>query len=171
MNKAVFLDRDGIINKSPKKGSYITEISQIDIIHPIFEITKYMRSRGYLVIVITNQRCVDLGILSEGKLNEINTHIMDEALRLGTKIDDLYYCPHLDDQCNCRKPLPGMVLEAVKKHNIDKKKSIIIGDTWRDVDLGTEQGLITCCVGINCPETINHFNDLNDLLCYLKLNY
>ena len=140
--KAVFLDRDGIINKpiiksghkpySPRK---ISELILNEDIKPVLEAAKQL---GYVIIVITNQPDIERGLMTEKMLHQIH-----KAIRQKLPIDDILYCPHDDiDGCTCRKPKPGMLFEAAKKWDIDLSKSYYIGDQARDVQTALNAGCI-----------------------------
>lgn len=142
MNKAIFLDRDGtiIIDKN-----YLVDESQIEFIKGIPEVLKKLKSRGYLLLVVTNQSGVARGFYNESTVNGIHkrmNHILNE--NYGFTLDGFFYCPHHPDfgnniyckRCDCRKPAPGMVLKAAKKFQIDINKSFMIGDKMSDkIDL------------------------------------
>ena len=130
MNKAVFFDRDGVLNKLIKRdGGYYAprESSKFRIIPKSIEVTNYTNSKGYLNIVISNQPDVARGYLTEFELDKMTNILIKKLL-----IDDVFYCMHDDDMCECRKPLPGLIFDAGSKWNIDLNKSVMVGDTEKD---------------------------------------
>ena len=139
--KAVFLDRDGVINKLKPNG-YIKNFKQLTILPGVAKGIKFLNKRGYRVIVITNQACVGKNILSKKKLNDIHFK-MKNYLQIKNKsfIDDIYYSPYYKHskyqkyRLNKfdRKPNPGMILKAIDKWNINIKKSFFIGDQITDL--------------------------------------
>jgi len=143
MNKAVFLDRDGIINVERK--DYVKTIEEFILIDGIFDTMKLINSKGYLVIVITNQSAINRKIITEDKLSEIHNHLIKEAKKENAKIDGIYFCPHKpDENCECRKPKAGMILKAAKEFQIDLKKSIMFGDSDTDIEAANHAG----CTGV-----------------------
>ncbi|MGR3219533.1 MAG: D-glycero-alpha-D-manno-heptose-1,7-bisphosphate 7-phosphatase [Candidatus Anammoxibacter sp.] len=150
-NKAVFLDRDGtIIVGLP----YISEVEQVKLNYNAAEGIKEFHGKGYLVIMITNQSGVARGYFNEERLLEINEELKRLLNAKGTKIDAIYYCPHLpedlitDDSsaCQCRKPKPQMILDAATEYKIDLKKSLMVGDTPGDILAGQNAGCKTAII-------------------------
>ena len=135
MNKAVFLDRDGVINAATVVGnrSYSPDSIQKFIFLPgVKKTITLLREWGYLVIVVTNQPDISRGLLTREELDK-----MHDLVRKELSVNDIIICTHDDnDGCDCRKPKPGMLLGAAKKWNIDFGKSFLVGDRWRDVEAG-----------------------------------
>lgn len=128
MNKALFLDRDGILNVD--KG-YVHKWEDIVWVEEVFSIIKMANERGYKVIVLTNQSGIHKGMYTEA-----DVHVLHEQMNLflqqkGLIVDDWFYCAEMDSEF--RKPRPGMLLEAARKHNIDLSKSFMVGDKATDV--------------------------------------
>ena len=141
MNKAIFLDRDGTINI--QLNERIVDINQIELIPKVAEAIKKM-NQEFLVIIITNQAVVSLGLATKEKVEEINEFIRVELEKQGARIDAIYYCPchpSVDEKCECRKPKPKMVLDAAKKYNIDLSKSFFVGDQTADLLCGKNAGV------------------------------
>ena len=140
--KAIFLDRDGVINKK-KKNDYIKSYDEFKFLPGVIDAIKYINKKNYLVIIITNQACIGKSIITEKKLNSIHTE-MKKNIKSKKKayIDDIYYSPYYRYSKNIkyrlnkidRKPNPGMLIKAVKKWNINTKKSIFIGDSHTDYE-------------------------------------
>jgi len=143
MNKAIFLDRDGIINVERK--DYVKTIEEFILINEIFDSIKMINSKGYLVIVITNQSAINRKIITEDDLKKIHDHLIKQAKKENAKIDRIYFCPHRpDENCECRKPKAGMILKAAKELQIDLKKSIMFGDSDTDIEAANNAG----CIGV-----------------------
>ncbi len=141
MKKVLFLDRDGVINI---EKDYLYKIADFEFIDGIIELCKYYQSLGYLIIVVTNQSGIARGYYSEDDFNKLSSWMADEFSNKGILINKVYFCPHHPDisgYCNCRKPNPGMLLQAKKEFNIDMKKSILIGDKERDIESALNAGL------------------------------
>lgn len=147
--KAVFLDRDGTINIY--KG-FITKAEDMELIPGIAEVIKKINDSGYLAIVVTNQPVIARGDCTFEELQEINEKMETLLGAEGAYIDDLFYCPHHPDKgfegervefkidCECRKPKPGMLLQAAEKYNIDLSASYMVGDDERDMEAGRRAG-------------------------------
>ncbi|MBA2852743.1 D-glycero-D-manno-heptose 1,7-bisphosphate phosphatase [Methanococcus maripaludis] len=131
MNKTVFLDRDGVINKK-LENDYVKSISEFEILDGVKGALQKLKELGYLLIVITNQQGVGKGLMSEKDLIKIHEYMLKEL----PEIDDIFYCPHLNGICNCRKPENKMLYDAKKKWDIDFNKSWMIGDSESDIICG-----------------------------------
>jgi len=134
-NRALLLDRDGVINRAivrDGKPYPPASASEMDILPGVAEALARSRVLGYLNIVITNQPDVARGTQTREAVEAMNCALM-QAL----PIDDVFVCYHDDeDRCACRKPRPGLVFHAAKKHNLDVNRSYVIGDRWRDIEAG-----------------------------------
>jgi histidinol-phosphate phosphatase family protein len=139
--RCVFLDRDGVINESPVQGEYICRWEEFRIIPSAVDWIRLANALGMLVIVVTNQRSVSLGLVTQEQVDEIHRRMCEALAQRGAHIDDVYCCPHAEDACDCRKPKPGMVIAAAEKWNIDVAASVMIGDSARDRDLAANTGL------------------------------
>jgi D-glycero-D-manno-heptose 1,7-bisphosphate phosphatase len=145
---AVFLDRDGVVNK---EVGYITSIEQVEIYDFAREAIDMFHDAGWKVIIVTNQSAVARGMLTENKLKEIHKYFSDCL-----NVDDIFYCPHFPPVaeeilpynifCNCRKPASGMIIEAARKHNIDLKKSYMVGERESDILAGKKVQVSTVLV-------------------------
>ena len=138
-NKAVFLDRDGVINE--KRDDHVKNIDEFKIFSGVGDAIKLLRNKGYLVIIITNQSAIGRKIISEKKLDEIHIELKNYLKQSNTYVDSIYYCPHIPEQnCDCRKPKPGLLLCASKDHNIDLKSSLFKGDSITDIEAANAAG-------------------------------
>lgn len=149
--KAVFLDRDGVLNKAivkNRKPYPPSSISELEILEGVYNGLQLLRQSGYKLIVITNQPDVSRGKTKIDMVNEINDSILEHL-----KVDEIMCCFHDDkDNCECRKPKPGMILEAVEKWNIDLSISYLIGDRWRDIQTATNIGLTSILINYDYDE-------------------
>lgn len=155
--KAIFLDRDGTINKDP--GSDLWDINKFELSPNSIKAVKLINSSRYLAIVITNQPVIAKGFASFKNLSQIHKKMEAELGQKGAKLDAIYYCPHHPEkgypeenskyiiQCGCRKPQPGMIKKAAKDFNIDLKNSYMIGDSIRDILCGRNAGTKTILIG------------------------
>ena len=150
MQKAIFLDRDGTINKYV---GFLRNIDDFELIDGVSEAIKLINQSGYLAIVVTNQPVIARGELSWHELHEIHRKMETLLGKDGAYIDAMYICPHHPDKgfegerpeykidCDCRKPKPGLLLQAAKDFNIDLSASYMIGDSQRDVEAGENAGV------------------------------
>jgi len=136
-NKAVFLDRDGVINK--KRIDHVKSVDEFKIFSNVGDAIKLLKDKGYLVIVITNQSVIGRNIISEKKLDEIHIELKNYLKQSNTYVDSIYYCPHIPEQnCDCRKPKPGLLIKASNDFGIDLEKSYFIGDSVSDLNAAKE---------------------------------
>ena len=143
MTKAIFLDRDGVINKERK--DYVKSIEEFQILDGVPESIKMLKEKGFVVIVITNQSAINRGLVTIETLNEIHNHLQKILKDNNTSIDDFYFCPHIpDENCQCRKPNPGMLIKAVQEHDLDMNQSFMIGNSLTDIQAAQKAG----CKGI-----------------------
>ena len=144
VNRAIFLDRDGVINQRPVEGEYITRWEDFHILPGVAESIALLNRAGFRVIVITNQRCVAKQQITEPALQEMHRRMLEILNGQGAAIDAVFYCPHdLEPACECRKPEPGMILEASQAWSIDLKSSWMIGDSPSDIEAGRRAGCKT----------------------------
>jgi len=148
--KAIFIDRDGVINKDPggwTENNYVTEWKYFHFIPGTLEALKILKEKGIKVIIASNQGGVNRGVYSKERLNEINSLMLKEIERQGGAIEEVFYCVHRDeDNCNCRKPKPGLLEMAAKKYGIDPKSTYFIGDDKKDIIAGKRIGCKTVLV-------------------------
>ena len=148
--KAIFLDRDGTINKYV---GFLRNIDDFELIEGVAEAIKFINQSGYLAIVVTNQPVIARGEVTWEELNEIHKKMATLLGKEGAYVDGIYICPHHPDKgfegerpeykidCDCRKPKPGLLLQAAKDFNIDLSESYMIGDSHRDVEAGENAGV------------------------------
>jgi len=140
MIKAVFLDRDGIINKT--RDDYVKTIQEFEILPNVAEAIRLLNNKNILVIIISNQSAVNRGLLSIETLNKIHKFLQLELSKTGSKINAIYYCPHKPDEfCNCRKPKPGLIFKAAQELKINLDNSILIGDSQSDIEAAYNAGI------------------------------
>lgn len=132
--KAIFLDRDGVINRYPGDAKYVTSWKEFRFLPNVKKAVALLTGKKYPIFLISNQAGVGKGLYSQDTLNEITRRMLKALEQSGAKITSVYYCTHRDeDRCSCRKPKAGLIRLAVKDKNIDLKNSFFIGDTIRDV--------------------------------------
>ncbi len=139
MNRAVFLDRDGVINER-LIGDYVKKVSEFRILPGVETALKAFKKKAYLIIVITNQQGVGKHLMTEEDLKRVHEYMLEKL----PEIDDIFYCTDLATKPNnCRKPSPHMILKAKEKWNINLKKSWMIGDSETDIEAGIKAGCKT----------------------------
>ena len=142
-NKAVFLDRDGTINRM-LENDYVKTWEEFEFLPGTAEVIRALKAKGYLIIIITNQRGIGKGIMTEEDLQQVHRRMCEELASAGSYIDDIFYCPHnIEDDCSCRKPKPGLLLQAQTKWDIDLERSFLIGDMDSDIEAGRTVGCTT----------------------------
>jgi len=158
--KAVFLDRDGVLNQ--EMGDYVCRMEDFHVLDN-FDALKELQDRGYMLLVATNQGGLAKGWYDEAELSKMHTHLKQVYHDKGVEITDFFYCPHhpnFTGDCDCRKPKPGLLLQGIEKYNIDPSKSYFIGDRERDVEAGTAAGVKG--ILINSDQPISTVLDLID---------
>jgi D-glycero-D-manno-heptose 1,7-bisphosphate phosphatase len=139
--KAIFLDRDGVLNK--EMGDYVCSVDDFHILDN-FEALKTLQDKGYLLIVATNQGGLAKGWYTKAEMEKMHKQLKAAYKEHGVEFTDIYYCPHHPDYtgpCDCRKPKPGLLLQGIEKYNIDPAQSYFIGDRDRDIIAGTAAGV------------------------------
>jgi len=148
MNRAAFLDRDGVINVKAPEGQYVTRWEEVRFLPGVAAAISRLNKAGFLVVVISNQRCVAKGLITSPEVEALHRKISKELANLGAIIDAVYFCPHdTEPPCDCRKPAPGMLLQAARDHQIDLGASWMIGDSNADVAAGKNAGCKTVLLG------------------------
>ncbi|HEY2583446.1 MAG TPA: HAD family hydrolase [Mucilaginibacter sp.] len=150
-NKAVFLDRDGVLNR--EIGDYVCRFEDFELLDN-FDALKILQDKGYLLIVATNQGGLAKGWYNEGELAKMHNHLKEQYTNHGVAITDIFYCPHHPDftpECDCRKPKPGLLLQGIEKYNVDAAKSYFIGDRERDIEAGAAAGVKGILIDSNQP--------------------
>jgi D-glycero-D-manno-heptose 1,7-bisphosphate phosphatase len=144
MSKAIFLDRDGVINDNT--GKPVNKPKDLIIYDGVGEALKKASQSGYDLFVVTNQGGVELGHLTHENLKAIH-HKMEEDLKPYCSFKEIVYCPDYKRESDCRKPKPGMILELAEKYDIDLKNSYMIGDRDSDIESGIAAGCKTAKIG------------------------
>lgn len=146
MRKCVFFDRDGIVNQSPGPG-YVERWEDFHLLPEFVETLRIVTGLGFAAVIISNQRGVALGRMTAGTVDDIHRRLQAILEQHGLALLDILYCPHDRDACDCRKPKPGMLLEAARRHNIDLAGSWMVGDSPGDAEAGKSAGCRTILVG------------------------
>ena len=141
LNKAVFLDRDGVINR--ERGEYTWKKEDFTLNEGLYDFLKHAQQKGYLLIVISNQGGIQRGKYSLKDVEIIHQYLHDELTSHGIRLTDIYICPHHDktERCFCRKPQSIMLEKAIARYHIDTTKSLFFGDSLRDMEAGNKVGI------------------------------
>ncbi len=140
-SKALFLDRDGVINVEKE---YLYKIEDVEFVPGIFELCRHYQEQGYLIIVVTNQSGIARGLYSEADFELVSVWMREQFSQRGIRISAIYHCPHHPDYtgvCTCRKPQPQMLFDAAQRFHIDMARSLLIGDNERDIEAGIAAGV------------------------------
>jgi len=140
MKPALFLDRDGVIIEN--RSNYVRAWSDVSIYPQAIEALIKVKPTGYKTIILSNQSAVGRGLISPEIAQEINLRLIEEIQSAGGRIDGLFMCPHAPhDNCACRKPQPGLILEAADSLSLDLSRSILVGDALSDIMAGQSAGV------------------------------
>lgn len=163
--KAVFLDRDGVINVD---NGYISKKKDFIFHKNVFKSLAELQEAGYILIVITNQSGIGRGFFSEEDYNNVTHYMLEELKIRGIFIKNVYHCPHRpEDKCDCRKPNTKMIEKATAFHNINLESSILLGDKASDMQAGKKIGINKCyLIGKKDTSVIcdGFFNSLSDFV-------
>ena len=169
--KAIFFDRDGIVNKRVFDG-YVKNINEFEFENYFFELFELINQLGFISILVTNQQCVDKGIITVNELNEIHNFMQKKLLESTNYcFTEIYFCPDLADSgSKYRKPEVGMFIDAINKYDIDVEKSWTVGDAITDVQAGKKVKTNTILVGNfkDVSEADYIFETVKDVFNFLK---
>ena len=143
----VFLDRDGVLNRKPRRGQFVTRWEEFELLPGVDDAIAKLNRSGRKVIVVTNQRGVALGLYSMEELEWMHGLFQELLTQRGARLDGIYVCPHNDGQCNCRKPLTGLFEQAFQDFpGARPENSVMVGDSLRDIEAGMRMGMRTVFV-------------------------
>ena len=139
LHKALFLDRDGVVNVD---HGYVYQSEKFEFIKGIFSTCKTFFDAGYKIIVVTNQSGIGRGFYSESDYQQLTAWYRRKLNEAGVAITDILHCPHHpDEQCSCRKPQPGLFMQAIENYAVDYSSSIMIGDKDTDIEAAKRAGI------------------------------
>ncbi|MBO8156380.1 MAG: HAD family hydrolase [Bacillaceae bacterium] len=149
MNRAVFLDRDGVINEVlSKRVKFVNKPDDFYLLDGVGEGIKMLNDAGFKVFVVTNQGGIGLGYMNESDLLRVHEKMEKDLKAYHAHVDDIAYCPHKPHaNCPCRKPKPKMILDLARKYDIDLSKSFMVGDRDPDIEAGKRAGTRTVFIG------------------------
>lgn len=141
MNKALFIDRDGVINVDKV---HVYQKEDFEFTDGIFDLCRRYSKKGYIILVITNQAGIAKGLYTEEDFKKLTQWMTEQFRDRGIIISKVYHCPHhpdIDGPCQCRKPAPGMILQGVKDFDLDISECVLIGDMDSDLEAGRRAGI------------------------------
>ena len=142
--RAIFLDRDGVINKKMPAGDYVKRWGEFEFLPGAIEAIRTLAQKNFEIFIVTNQRGIARGLMTHEDLCGIHAQMLRTFHEKGISIRQIYYCPHDENECKCRKPAPGMLLKAANDHNLNLRGAILIGDSISDMQAAQRAG----CTGI-----------------------
>ncbi|MBI5250152.1 MAG: HAD family hydrolase [Desulfomonile tiedjei] len=168
--KAIFLDRDGVINSKLPEDNYVSSVSAFEFLPGVFDALIVLQELGFILIVITNQRGIARGFMSEADLERVHSHMHSELQKHGICLEAIYHCPHEKSEfCDCRKPEPGMILTAGRDYDIDLSSSYMVGDSPSDTAAGRRAGVCSIRIGSDPDENAaSAFESLLEFALHLK---
>mgnify|MGYP003302768614 CR=1 FL=1 len=161
-NKAIFLDRDGTINIDK---DYVYKISDFEFIDGAIEGLKKLQELGYLLIVISNQSGIGRGYYNKEQADILFNYMKNELNKNGVHISEMYYCPHYNEDCECRKPKLGLFYQAQREFNIDFSKSYAIGDKLRDIAISEVEHVKGILLDSQNNQINRYNNNANIIVC------
>lgn len=163
--RALFLDRDGVINVDKH---YVYKSTDFEFCEGIFELCQFFLEKKFQIFVITNQSGIARGYYSEEDFAKLSSFMLEKFLEKNIIITKIYHCPHLEN-CECRKPKPGMILKALEEFRLDATQSLLIGDNITDIEAGFKAGLKELClVGANSHLAGKIYSEKNEEILYKK---
>ena len=166
MTSAVFLDRDGVINVD---HGYVSTWERFEFLPGVPDALRALQDAGYLLIVVSNQSGIGRGYYCEADMESLNQAIAQHlGSTVGVTLSEFYHCPHhpteaageFRRQCDCRKPAPGMIRQAVLDHGIDLKTSLLVGDKDSDIEAGRAAGVTRLFKVVDSPQTATPADDV-----------
>lgn len=164
-NKAIFLDRDGTINV---EKNYLYKIEEFEFEKGVIEGLKILQKLGFKLIVISNQSGIARGYYTKEQADKLFEYMVEELKKQGIEITKVYYCPHYEEECNCRKPKLGLFYKAKDELNIDFSKSYAIGDKTRDVAICEKEPVKGFIITKDAVEKIKNVEICKDFLAVAK---
>lgn len=164
MKKAVFLDRDGVINDN---AIHVNKPQDLILYPWAARSIRRIKEAGYLVFVVTNQGGIEMGYFTAADLDAIHLHLEEILKAENTSVDEIVFCPHFRHACECRKPKPGMILQLAEKHAVDLAASWMVGDFETDVQAGNAAGCRTIKIGKAMPEAEFSCENLEQAVEYI----
>ena len=166
----VFFDRDGIVNQPPTLDRYVRNVAEFKLIPAFIDALRVVHERGYETVIVTNQKGVSTGRMAQRDVDAIHDHLAGILRQHGLGTLDIFVCTAGDDSHPHRKPNPGMILEAARKHDLDLGRSWMIGDNEKDIEAGRRAGCRTVLVSAKTSQTAadHHVTSMDELTDFLK---
>lgn len=172
MNKAIFLDRDGVLIQN--RANYVRSWEDVKIYRSTCQSLSLLAKLEYKIIILSNQSAVGRGLMSFQSMKDINERLISIFTKYGGRIDGVFVCPHApEEKCNCRKPKPGLIFEAKNEFSLDLENSWLVGDALTDLQTGVNSGiknLILVESGRGKKQFNAYKNELNHINFTIKKN-
>jgi D-glycero-D-manno-heptose 1,7-bisphosphate phosphatase len=167
----VFLDRDGVLNRRAPEGDYVKSPDELEVLDGVVDGVRLLNERGLLVLVVTNQRGIALGRMSASDLERVHAKLRARLAAGGARLDAIYHCPHAENSCDCRKPLPGLFVRAQRDHpEIDFARSAVVGDSRIDMMAAARIGARGVLLGTDEIPGVEHAASLFEAANLLVAN-
>lgn len=161
--KVIFLDRDGVVNEKLPEDHYVSRVEEFRFLPGAVKAIAILKRLGYTVILVTNQRGIARGIMTESDLRTVHEHMQKELGAENAAVDAIYHCPHERfEDCSCRKPAAGMILRAAEDWDVDLASSYMVGDSPSDMSAGRCAGVTTVMIGGHSADADLRFPTLLD---------
>ena len=170
LKPCVFFDRDGIVNRYPGEGKYVERLEEFHLQSEFIDALRLVLARNYEAVIVTNQRGVALGKMTLETIHGMHGRLHETLSAENLKLLDIMICPHGEDSHPNRKPNPGMILDAAKKHGLDLHQSWMVGDSERDAVAGKRAGCKTVLVSTANKPTVADYRvkDMKELVAFLE---
>ncbi len=171
--RAIFLDRDGTVNVGTPTYERVDSVEKVQLLPNTLKALEVLSQLDFLVFFVTNQAGLAEGLISEAQFDEINNKVLELVSSSGVKIEKTFVCPHGEASvCSCRKPKPGLLINAAREYNIDLSQSWMIGDRASDVTTGINAGAKSILVktgvpDVEAPEAAKTFPSLLEAIKYI----
>jgi len=171
--RAVFLDRDGVINVKLSDNRYVARVPEFEFLPGVLDALSMLRELGFVLVVVTNQRGIAKGLMTSEDLDRVHGHMAAALGEKGVSLDRIYYCPHEEyENCACRKPKPGMLFDAARDLGLDLAASYMVGDSRSDMAAGRNAGTRTVLIGKDTDDQADlAFASLLDFALFTKKEY
>jgi len=162
--KAVFFDRDGVINMD---HGYVSKVEDFEFMDGVFSVMRCLAEKGYALIVVTNQSGIGRGYYTHRDFQKLTRWMLGRFAEEGVEIAGVYHCPHSPEaDCACRKPAPGMFFEAIREQNIDPATSWMVGDKASDMEAASAAGICNCVLlgDVDSGHSTHQISELSELV-------
>lgn len=165
--RCVLLDRDGTINVSPERTRYVGDPRDFELEAGVAPAIAKLNRAGFVVLVVTNQQGIGTGVVTEAAVAQVHDRMQTLLAESGAHVDGVFTCPHVEGSCDCRKPLPGLLQQALSAWAIDPAEAVMVGDAMTDMAAGMAAGTGVALIGGSAPDggqAVPRYATLSDLV-------